>query len=163
MKQPDVTPISHEKYRYRLDEDYTVTIFFRKSPYLLTIPAGFLFDGTSNPQIFWSISGITPDGILRAATVPHDYIYDLKGEVIVTNKDVQYPIKLSRSEADHVFLDHMDMSQVPKAKRNKAYLGVRLGGWLYWIKKRKPIPMDASFERTKWWPKDVELIGFHGA
>jgi hypothetical protein len=163
MKQPDVTPISHEKYRYRLDEDYTATVVFRGVLFIITIPAGYLYDGASVPRALWSVSGLTPDGLIRAAALVHDWIYVHKGRIPSFHGHIPCKLRLTRAQTDRIFLDHMEWSGMGWWARNIAFSAVRAYGWTQWKKDPRPIPMDASFERTKWWPKDVELIGFHGA
>jgi hypothetical protein len=157
MRQPDITPIQHSKYRYRNDEDYTITIFVRGLPYFITIPAGFIYDGASVPRVLWSLSGLTPDGLIRAASLVHDWIYVHKGEVLAMHKNIKYPLKLTRAQTDRIFLDHMANSGMGWWERNTAFAAVRAYGWTQWKKEPRPIPMDASFERTKWWPREVEL------
>ena len=40
----------------------------------ITIPKGFTYDGASVPRLVWTLSGITPDGLIRAAALVHDFI-----------------------------------------------------------------------------------------
>lgn len=41
--------------------------------YIITIPKGFIWDGSSTPRIFWSI--VPPDGDFEIGALIHDYLY----------------------------------------------------------------------------------------
>lgn len=85
LKQPLIIPIDGEpyglnKYRaYELVEDYTYYWKIDGTHYRIHIPAGFKYDGASVPRFVWSIIGLLPDGLGRAAALVHDYLYVHKG------------------------------------------------------------------------------------
>ena len=73
IPQPDIRPVARGKYR----------LF---SPYVLLhkgitfkIPKGMEYDGASVPRFAWSLTGIRPDGLLRAGALIHDVLYRHKG------------------------------------------------------------------------------------
>ena len=43
--------------------------------YRISIKKGFTHDGASVPRLLWSITGIRPDGPIRAGALVHDWIY----------------------------------------------------------------------------------------
>lgn len=103
---------------YRLKESLT----FRKSNLSITIPAGFVFDGASVPQLFTNLfpkSGARYD---RAACL-HDWLYA-----------TQFT---TRKRADDLFLEAMKADGVGTITRRTIYRAVRMFGWSAWNKVKK--------------------------
>jgi len=133
IPQPDVRPISDKLYR--LYEDYTHADNsgkVRRGTLLWTVKAGFEYDGASVPWYLWSIAGLHNDGLMRAASLIHDYIYIAKGRVIVDWGGIRCYIRVTRKQADDLFLHMLKESGMGWRKRNTAYLAVRAWGWTYW-------------------------------
>ena len=75
----------HWIYRFReyrekaqvmeLAEDVTVHFVFKRQTWTLDIKAGFVFDGASIPQIFWSSIGSPWDSKILVAALVHDALY----------------------------------------------------------------------------------------
>ena len=87
------------------------------------VPRNFMFDGASVPIGF---RGLFPHGGRKmAGALAHDWLYRNAW------------IKGTRKEADLVFLKGMLENGVSKWKAKAMYLGVRLGGWAAWARKRK--------------------------
>lgn len=89
---------------------------------LVVIPAGFVFDGASVPQLFTNLfpkSGARYD---RAACL-HDWLYATQ--------------TTSRKEADDLFLEAMKADGVNWATRRTIYRAVRMFGWSAWNKVKK--------------------------
>ena len=85
---PDSRPISDKIYQLFNDYRYEWNLKVKDKQGIekiiknrITIPAGFRYDGASVPRIFWTISGIRPDGLQRAAALVHDMIYMQKGDL----------------------------------------------------------------------------------
>ena len=43
---------------------------------IITIPAGFRWDGSSTPRLFWNI--VPPEGDFELGALIHDYLYENK-------------------------------------------------------------------------------------
>ena len=117
-EQPDIRPISateyilKESYLYETPQDY------------IYIAEKFIHDGASVPRLFWSVSGLAPDGLHRAAALIHDFLYACRGRT----KRRMY----SRKECDQIFMRVMKESGCNSYRVKIAYLAVRMGGWSYW-------------------------------
>lgn len=117
-EQPDIRPISNGVYRLK------VPYLYETPEHYIIVPEGFLHDGASVPRLFWTISGLTPDGLHRAASLIHDYLYENFGKT----KHRLY----SRKECDQIFKDIMKKSGVNSYRVKIAYFAVRIGGWTFW-------------------------------
>lgn len=106
----------------------------------LMIPKGFEVDGASVPRLLWTLTGITPDGLHRAAALAHDYIYRYSGHMPTGAHVFHRQGKgwldtghmWTREEADRLFARILRECGVSKTRRRIMYLGVRLGGWRSW-------------------------------
>jgi hypothetical protein len=78
--QPNIIPVSNTLYLLVEDWKYEWEYDSNISAEIL-IPAGFIYDGASIPRIFWSILGVTRDGVHRAASLVHDWIYTYDGRL----------------------------------------------------------------------------------
>ncbi|NVK04921.1 MAG: DUF1353 domain-containing protein [Flavobacteriia bacterium] len=145
LVQPSITPISEREYEldaYHVSTfDYTGDGQFAK----LIIQPKFVYDGASVPRLLWSLSGIRPDGLNRAASLVHDYIYVNKGELHYSEIELCYHgqwcrgknIKISRLQCDRIFYHQLREAGVSKTKARMAYIAVRGFGWIPWMKKKK--------------------------
>ncbi len=135
--QPLIVPIAEDLYR--LVETYSYEWDNAGIRNRLTIPAGFEFDGASAPRIIWTLTGIIPDGLIRAAALVHDFIYRHGGrlpagvhQVLVNGEWVDARGRWTRGQADKMFARLMREAGYSKTRRRAAYLGVRLFGWASW-------------------------------
>jgi Protein of unknown function (DUF1353) len=87
------------------------------SQFAITVPAGFVTDFASIPQLFWS-TGLAPDGRYSKAALVHDYLY--------------WTQLCRRSQADNIFLIAMKESAVAAFTRNLVYAAVRVAGGAAW-------------------------------
>jgi hypothetical protein len=127
---------------YKFDEDWAYEWLVLGHKRRLLVPKLTESDGASVPRILWTITGITPDGLVRAAAAVHDMLYrfggrlppgwllEIKGDEWVTLVDMQV---YTRRDADRLFARIMRDAGVPKWKRRLAFLGVRLGGYWSWV------------------------------
>jgi hypothetical protein len=99
-------------YAFELVEDY------RLDP--IDIPSGFQFDAGSVPRVFWA--AISPLCLGIVSVLVHDWLYATGGQDGL--KD--------RSRADRLFLEHMAAEDVSRARRNAAFIAVRLAGGPHW-------------------------------
>lgn len=145
MKQPHNVPIDGEphglkKYRaYELSHDYSYQWRDGSFHFRIFIPAGFKYDGASVPRIVWSLVGLRPDGLLRAAALVHDWIYEHKGvlpegsyQIKSAGQWINLDTQFARKDADKMFKKIMREAGVKRVRRRLAYRAVRLGGWLPW-------------------------------
>lgn len=94
----------------------------------------FKYDGASVPRWAWTLSGLRPDGLLRAAALIHDIIYISGGMPTRSLKSSYYRMSfkkkliLNRKDADKIFLKIMIESGVKKWRAKMAYRAVRIGG-----------------------------------
>lgn len=137
FRHPMILPVSDR--HYRLGMEYTYQWENYDYQFKLTVPSGFIYDGASVPQWAWTVSGIRPDGLIRAAALLHDWVYINKG--LMPPGSWQYESeghwlecegRWSRLDADRLFARVMREAGVNKVKRRLAYQAVRIAGWYYW-------------------------------
>lgn len=92
--------------------------------YETTIPAGFLSDGLSIPRWAQPLINTSASPQFIVAGIYHDYLYK-----VWPNK------KITRKEADILFLKVMKGLGVGFWRRRTIYLGVRAGGFTSWHKR----------------------------
>lgn len=97
------------------------------------VKAGFYSDLASIPQ--WATAFIPKLGYHVRAAVVHDWTYRMVGHE-----------RLSRAQADLLFLHGMESDGVRFFRRNVMYRAVRLGGENNFKSKRKEITKDDKFE-----------------
>lgn len=128
MKQPNITPIKESGQLYVLAEEYKIDIRRFGGLKNLRIPKGFRYDGASVPRWLWSLSGLSRDGIHRAAALVHDYLYENKG----FQENDKHEYWLTRKEVDKVFREMLIDVGVADHRVFLAYWGARIGGHFYW-------------------------------
>ena len=84
--QPYVVPITDRLYRLGISYTYTWTTLRCRADQSMgctwqriTIPEGFVYDGATVPRWLWTLIGMTPDGLHRAAALMHDWMYAHRG------------------------------------------------------------------------------------
>lgn len=80
----------------------------------ILVPLGFITDGASIPQVFWSI--LSPFGDYFKAAVIHDFLYSSMND------------KFSRLQADLIFKEAMFNLGVPWYRREIIFRAVRAFG-----------------------------------
>ena len=142
MEQPDIRPISDKLYI--LAQDYSYEYMVNQTKLRINAFKNYIYDGASVPRIVWTISGLTPDGLIRAAALIHDLLYDYKGilpkgqlqrfdkTTVESDQWVDIQYKFSRKEADKMFARIMREAGIERKYRRRAYLAVRTFGKLYW-------------------------------
>lgn len=101
----------------------------------VTIPEGFFTDFASVPRFFWRV--LPPTGEYGKAAVVHDWLYrhPILLEFSFSYTDPENGpdrLAITRKECDDIFLEAMEVLEVPKCKRDILYAGVRIGGWKPW-------------------------------
>jgi len=139
--QPNLVPINNKEYY--LKEPYTHEWILENKKFRVTVPQGFITDGASVPKLFWSIAGLKPDGLYRAAAVVHDYFYAFRGDppsesfqklVNETWKTVTKEDRpaLTRKEIDGLFIQIMQEAGVDGWASKSMYWAVRVFGRFAW-------------------------------
>lgn len=104
-------------------------LYFSKAGDWYEVPKGFITDLASIPKPLRGL--IEVNGRHRKAAVLHDYLYCTQ--------------KVTREEADALFLEAMGMIGVDTVQRNAMWLGVRAFGWRYWNKRTSPDDIIQDF------------------
>lgn len=108
----------------------------------MRVPAGFLHDGASIPQV---VRSFYPPYKLDASAVGHDYPYHYAGKMptgtMMVNVDgIWHPIEdnLGRQFYDRAFRIWLDMDPggPGRFRRRAAYYAVRSWGWRHWGARR---------------------------
>lgn len=109
IEQPKNIPLPGGKYRLVEDYQYTWT-HVDGVTYRMTIKSGFINDGATVHRLFWTLSGLTPDGLLRAGALIHDCVLKHQGkmpstimEKQVNNEWVPCKLQLTKLQADQLF------------------------------------------------------------
>lgn len=138
IEQPLLVPI--HKRKYQLVEDYYFRWSSEKGNHVIVIPAGFQTDGASIPRPLWSLVGMYPDGMIRAAAVVHDFLYQYGGHIpmeyhqLSKHKFVWNSCRLviTRKQADQLFRHIMELSGIKSWRCTLAYHTVRIFGGGSW-------------------------------
>ena len=121
----------------------------------LSVPAGYLYDGASVPRVFWSLIGLRPDGLIRAASLAHDALYraaggkkpEAWGGCVLTNCNGN-AVQVCRGEADWVLREFMRSAGMWRHRCGIAWAAVRIGGARHWGG-----PMPTAGDRTRKSPR----------
>ena len=110
----------------RLGRDYWMVVnsfsFYigkKEDNVTITVPAGYLTDGGTIPRLFWV--AIPPWGDHGQAAILHDHLCEY---LVVSNNGTSQAI--TRKQADEILLTAMEVTGVPKLKRNIIYYAVSL-------------------------------------
>ena len=117
-----VTPLSDGK-TWIILHDFGYEIGDEGSGDVINVPIGTYTDFASVPRLLWAI--FPRWGKYGNAAVIHDWLY--------------WDQPRSRKESDDIFLEGMEVLEVPKWKRYAIYFAVRWFGWLAWqlIRRKK--------------------------
>lgn len=91
----------------------------------ICVPKGFKYDGASIPRVLWSLVGMRPDGLNRAAALVHDWCY-VNGGIVTT--DTCDDLTLTKKDADRLFRDLLIKANAKKLRTKLAYIAVRWFG-----------------------------------
>lgn len=128
---------------FELVADYVYTWEKGGRQWRLIVPAGYLTDKASVPQIAWSL-GFRPDGAHEGAAILHDFLYEFRGEppagsyqVFIGGEWWNVPNVWTRPDMDRLFGRMMREAGVSPWRRKLMYAAVRLFGWhSYYFGKR---------------------------
>ncbi|WP_368941617.1 DUF1353 domain-containing protein [Citrobacter werkmanii] len=100
-----------DDYRWRLVEPFEFWLTDELGE-VISVPAGYVTDLASVPRFMWAI--FPPHGRYAKAAIIHDWLYD---NALWTKR-----------KADRIFLDAMEVLDVPWWKRWSMYWAVRMFG-----------------------------------
>lgn len=142
---PNLEPIRLEdgEEGYLLEESWAYTWQVHARMRTIIIPRGFVSDGASVPRIAWTLVGLTPDGLIRAAALLHDFLYRHHGKLPQESlyedhrdgsgwRDISQLALYSRKDADRMFCRVMREAGMDSTKRWLAFWAVRIFGWSIW-------------------------------
>lgn len=92
---------------------------------ILTVPAGFSYDGASVPRFFWRLVFPPVHHKSRRAGLFHDWLYRTQ------------PAGWTRKDADRLFYCLLVADGTPRFRAGLAYTGLRAFGWIAWQKNRR--------------------------
>lgn len=98
-------------------------VYAAKDDAMYIVPPGTETDFASVPRILWNV--LPPFGKHSRAAVLHDWLYQTA------------PHRMSRSAADDLFRQAMDVCGVGWFTRQTMWSGVRAGGWGIWKRYRQ--------------------------
>lgn len=107
--------------QWKVLETFVYHVGAEDSGFAIKVPKGFITDFASIPRFFWRV--LPPTGKYGKAAVLHDWLYSYGN--------------YARIYADSVFLEAMQVLQVPPWQRYAMYKAVRMFGWIAWNKHRK--------------------------
>lgn len=91
-------------------------VYYSDAHGFLVVPAGFVTDLASVPRVPFAY--LLAGGVGHAAAVIHDWLYSA------------HPV--TRSQADEVFYEALQVLSVPRWRAWCMWAGVRIGGWAPW-------------------------------
>jgi hypothetical protein len=100
------------------------TFRFVDGDVLIAVPKGFTSDWNSTPRALW---WWFPPWEYPEAGIIHDFLY-------------RHPGTFDRERCDQVHRRVLELKGMRRSKREAAYLGLRLGGWLPWNRYRNGEP-----------------------
>lgn len=109
------------KFKVLISFEYHIGIYPNDDPdKIIRVPAGFNTNFASVPRIFWTI--LSPIDEYAKASVVHDWLYFCGSH--------------TKTEADNIFKEAMEVLNTPKWKIACMYWAVRLFGFFAWYKNR---------------------------
>lgn len=128
---PRIAPIPTEKNEWVLLEEYHFVLPLQYGGQHIWIPAGARTDLASVPRLAWPL--LSPFELSGLAPLLHDLYYRGKGMLPHDwYSGLADPIRLSREEADKLFLWVMEKEGVSGWRRWSAYQAVRKFGGGAW-------------------------------
>lgn len=132
--------------RFALVQEFDYEVGALGSGRVIRVPAGFVTDFASIPQVFWNI--LPPWGVYGKPCVLHDYMY--QGGFISeppVNRNLANPARPiwfvqhtdpTREQADNILREAMQALGVGWWTRQIIFRGVRMGGGRIWDKEHHP-------------------------
>ena len=105
---------------YVLVEDYYFPAKVGEWDVVVHVMPGFRTDGASIPRWLWPVFGSPYDPDIMASATGHDAMYRAR--------------LVPRVDADAAFRRMMKENGLARWKRRRIWLGVRLFGWLTWLR-----------------------------
>ena len=116
--KPAIRPLKGADYV--LAEDFYFPAKVGEWDVVVWVKPGFRSDGASVPRFLWRVLGSPYDPDIVAQSIAHDALY--RGEIV------------PRKDADAAYRDLMAEGGVGKRRRRVFWIGVRLFGWLTYLR-----------------------------
>lgn len=117
----------------------------------IEIPAGFLFDGASVPNILYPLLDATPLDLIIPGAL-HDYAYRL--DALQIGLDPKVIKGFTRDEADELLCDAAAFCGVSGSDQRKLYYGARVGGESSYA--QKPVRERCRTCDARWFEEHAE-------
>ena len=139
IKQPSNFPVTDKIWELSQDWSHEWLNEERKRWERVNIQQGYRCDMASVPRMLRNVTGVEKDGLIRGPSYIHDLIYEHKG--IMPPGTFQYRLddvwhdvqeRVSRKEADLLFLQMMKEAGMSAYRRRLAYTAVRWFGRRAW-------------------------------
>jgi len=77
-EDPPALKTDKEDFPFKLDNKVRINVYYKKRLYTLNFEAGFKWDGTSIPSLFWMLIGSKEDNHFLLASMVHDLLCNNK-------------------------------------------------------------------------------------
>lgn len=115
---PILTPFPPQKFQWILVESFRCQL---SDGYVLTIPAGYIFDGHSVPRPFWAV--FPPFGRDIVSALVHDYLYEYGASV---------GYKRAFADYQHLYFSLKPEYNISRIRSYGAWVAIRLFGFVFW-------------------------------
>lgn len=114
--------------------------------FIVTVPRGFITDFASVPRLAQLLPGFNRTESSANAAVLHDWSYCCRGEMVVdTVSGNGMVLHLSRKECDQLLYEGLIASGYSRVVAWLFYSAVRVGGWIYWNRRKDGLDMTNDF------------------
>ena len=117
-EKPAIRPLKGADYV--LAEDFYFPAKVGEWDVVVHVKPGFRTDGASIPRLLWPVLGSPYDPDIIAQSIAHDALY--RGRIV------------PRRDADAAYSSLMESTGVRKRRRRRLWIGVRLFGWLTYLR-----------------------------
>lgn len=151
-----LSPLVTQKYRageFVIYHDFLFEFTVRGKRYRGAVPRGYITDFASIPKISQLLPwfGVNDDSAFSA--VFHDFNYSSQGRLrarcLASGQLVD--LELSRKDCDLLLVDGLLAKGYPRSVANIFYAAVRVGGLLYWNRRRYGINGGYDFVPESYW------------
>lgn len=139
LKQPVLIPANDSQFV--LLEEYAYTWQDATQSNQVLVSRGFITDIASVPRFAWTLTGIKPDGLHRAAAVVHDLLYQWRGLPQLPSGALQYwennqwqnsTTRWTREQCDLLFRQIMTEAGEAPWRIRLMFWAVRMFGGAAW-------------------------------
>lgn len=137
---------------FALYRDFHVEFEHGGQRYHEIVPEGFITDFASVPRVAQMLPGFGVNGPSASAAVLHDWHYCCRGRLAVRSQAGELRLlELTRQQCDRLLYTGLVACGLWPAQAALFYSAVRLGGWVYWNRRRAGISPDYDFVPLDYW------------